>query len=84
MYPTTYMYSQGRMDAEKRERVYSLSMDFTGDDTTRGAGNNLILLGAVGLEDISQRPTNVLRGLGIDEVFVDYRNPREFLGGLEV
>ena len=27
-----------------------------GDDTTRGAGNNLILLGAVGLEDISQRP----------------------------
>lgn len=55
-----------------------------GDDTTRGARNNLILLGAVCLEDISQRPTNVLLGLGIDEAFVDYRNPRELLGGLEV
>ena len=68
----------------KREGVCDFSMDFTGDDTTRGAGNNLILLGAVGLEDIFPKAPNALLGLGIDEAFVDYRNPRELLGGLEV
>ena len=33
---------------------------------------------------IFHKGPNVLRGLGIDEVFVDYRNPIELLGGLEV
>ena len=33
---------------------------------------------------IFHKGPNVLRGLGIDEAFVDYRNPRELMGGLEV
>ena len=33
---------------------------------------------------IFPKAPNALRGLGIDETFVDYRNPRELMGGLEV